>query len=99
MAWTCVSVACVARFGSFTVKLSEPEKMDTLALHRDFFGILRVLEGGKSSGDPWTLLRNGTTRHGKQFHGAKSCRAPTTYFGGFFAPARWARPPAWAALS
>jgi hypothetical protein len=70
----------VAVFAFYAVKAGKPEA-HTVALQRGFFGILRVLEGGESAGDPWTLLRNGTTRHGMQFRSPDWRRTATTYYG------------------
>lgn len=68
-------------FASGPEKEAHYTESETIDLKRGFFGIVRVLEGGLASGERWTVLRNGTTRHGMQFHSPRSRRIPTTYFG------------------
>jgi hypothetical protein len=66
-------------FGVAGYRAIQPQP-NTVALQRGFFGILRILEGGRALGDPWTLLRNGTTRHGMQFRRKQRRSMPTTYY-------------------
>jgi hypothetical protein len=70
----------VALFVVYAARAARPETA-TRALHRGFFGILRVVEGGHVENDPWMKLRSGTTNHGSQFQRRGARRQPTSYFG------------------
>ncbi|MBI4053736.1 MAG: fused MFS/spermidine synthase [Candidatus Doudnabacteria bacterium] len=57
-------------------------KPGTIYQKRNFFGVIRVVGGGKEQGQfrHYTLL-NGRINHGMQFAGESERRLPTTYYG------------------
>jgi spermidine synthase len=80
LVWRIALVVSVVLAGSFTGSSGRSEPT-IIALQRTFFGLLRVDEGGDMPTNRFTVLRHGTTRHGRQFHAPQMRRVPTTYFG------------------
>lgn len=77
-AWSAVLGLTAAAVGLYTLRAIRPEP-GTLAVERNFFGVLRVLEIGGES--PFVVLRHGTTRHGLQYRSPGLRRLPTAYYG------------------
>lgn len=54
---------------------------DALALRRNFYGSLRVVEGTPANQDRMRILYHGTIRHGSEFLPVARRMEPTTYYG------------------
>ncbi len=69
-------------FGGLTamVAAATSGNQPALASARNFYGILRILEGNDGNG-PFLELRHGRTRHGFQYQDAAKRRWPTSYYG------------------
>ncbi|MBI1353126.1 MAG: hypothetical protein GC160_02185 [Acidobacteria bacterium] len=61
---------------AFDAQVAEP----SVALTRNFYGVLRVSEGADHNG-AFRILTHGRTEHGTQYLDAKQRFWPTTYFG------------------
>jgi hypothetical protein len=77
-AWAGAALLTVAMFGAYASRALDREA-GTLAVERNFFGILRVIE--TPGGTPFVVLRHGTTRHGLQYKSPGLRRRPTSYYG------------------
>jgi predicted membrane-bound spermidine synthase len=77
-AWAALLLASAVGVGSVALRAGGSEP-GTLAVERNFFGILRVIENPGRT--PLVVLRHGTTRHGFQYQNGELRRRPTSYYG------------------
>jgi spermidine synthase len=77
-AWAGAALVTVGAFGAYAFRALQSEP-GTLAVERNFFGILRVIE--TPGGTPFVVLRHGTTRHGLQYKSPGLRQRPTSYYG------------------
>ncbi len=78
VAWAGAAALGMVAGGLLAVR-AESTEPGTLAVERNFFGVLRVIERGGPM--PFVLLRNGTTRHGLQYTSPERRREPSSYYG------------------
>jgi hypothetical protein len=79
-AWAMLGISFFALITVFVVQLRD-SMAETIAVKRDFFGILRVLDDNPSEEKHRTVLMHGRIEHGYQFHAEDKCNWPTSYFG------------------
>lgn len=79
-AWAVLGLISVGAAGAFVLRAGGTDP-GAVAVERNFFGILRVIESDGASPTPFVVLRHGTTRHGLQYRRADLRRRPTSYYG------------------
>jgi spermidine synthase len=77
-AWAGVAVVTFGAAGVYAFRAVQAVP-GTLAVERNFFGILRVIETPGTT--PFVVLRHGTTRHGLQYKSPALRQRPTSYYG------------------
>lgn len=73
-----LALVAVGAAGFYVVEAARSSP-GTVAVHRNFFGILRVVH--RRTKEPHLALRHGTTRHGLQYTRPAERREPTSYYG------------------
>ncbi len=77
--WTCLLVSVL---GLVRLLNSTEASQSEVAISRNFFGVLRVLEEHRDDPQQHTrTMVHGRTQHGRQFMAAEKRHLPTTYYG------------------
>jgi hypothetical protein len=79
-AWTILGVSFVALVAVLVFQICG-SLTNTVAVKRNFFGVLRVVDDNPSEQKHRTVLMHGRIEHGYQFHAEDKRYWPTSYFG------------------
>jgi hypothetical protein len=79
-AWSTLGASFLGLVAVFAVQIHN-SMTDTVALKRNFFGVLRVVNDNPSEQEHRTVLMHGRIEHGYQFQEEDKRYWPTSYFG------------------